>query len=346
MWGNSLKFAKIEISQHMNYKKHILAFAALLFMTASCSNSSGKQATAPDGMATDKTIEPQVVFDADSAYSYVAAQCAFGERVPNTDAHRRCGDYLAGELRRHGATVTEQHATLTAFDGTKIEARNIIGEYYPDKRQRILLLAHWDCRPWADNDPDAGKRQQPVMGANDGASGVGVLLEIARILSRNEPEMGIDILLTDAEDWGNSGASDDSSWALGTQHWVDNPHRNGYQYPSFGILLDMVGDRNAKFLKEYFSVQSASGVVGKLWTTAAKLGYDNYFIDTRGGAMTDDHVFLIRAGIPCVDIIDQRMDNDTGFCPQWHTSFDTMKHIDRSTLKAVGQTVTTMLFGK
>lgn len=330
----------------MNCKKYILAFSSLLFIMISCSNSSGTKTPAADGNAAENTVRPQIVFNADSAYSYVAAQCDFGERVPNTSAHRRGGDYLSSELRRHGAKVTEQKMTLTTFDGTKIEARNIVGEYYPDKQRRILLLAHWDCRPWADNDPDPAKRRQPVMGANDGASGVGVLLEIARILSENEPEMGIDILFTDAEDWGDSGAGDDSSWALGTQYWAETPHRKGYQYPSFGILLDMVGDRNAKFLKEYFSVQAAGNIVEKLWATAASLGYDNYFIDTQGGAMTDDHIFLIRAGIPCVDIIDQRMDSDTGFCPQWHTTSDTMRHIDRNTLEAVGQTIVTMLFGK
>ena len=303
-----------------------------------------EQPAEENGAETSAT--PQVVFDADSAYSYVEKQCSFGERVPGTEAHRRCGDYLAAELRRHGAEVTEQRAILTAFDGTKIEARNIVGEYYPDKRQRVVLLAHWDCRPWADSDPDPWKRSQPVMGANDGASGVGVLLEIARVLSANEPGMGIDILFTDVEDWGDSVGNNEESWALGTQYWVENPHRKGYRYPSFGILLDMVGDRNAKFLKEYFSVRSAGSVVAKLWQTAASLGYDNFFINTQGGAMTDDHVFLIRAGIPCVDIIDQRMDSETGFCPQWHTTADTMDRIDRSTLEAVGQTVVTMLFGK
>lgn len=328
----------------MDCRKYLLVFSILFFMMVSCSNSSGRQSAAVGTNEVEE--EPRVVFNADSAYSYVAAQCAFGERVPNTEAHRLCGDYLASELRRHGADVTEQRMTLTAFDGTKIEARNIIGEYFPEKQRRILLLAHWDSRPWADNDPDPAKRKLPVMGANDGASGVGVLLEIARVLSANEPEIGIDILFSDAEDWGDSGAGDDSSWALGTQYWTENPHRKGYQYPSFGILLDMVGDRNAKFLKEYFSMQAASGVVDQLWATAASLGYDNYFINASGGAMTDDHVFLIRAGIPCVDIIDQRMDSDTGFCPQWHTSFDTMRHIDRSALEAVGQTVVTMLFGK
>lgn len=308
---------------------------------AGCASSSTKKEAATGDTKQTSTV----VFNADSAYNYVAAQCAFGARVPNTEAHERCGDYLAGELRRHGATVTEQRAELTAFDGTKLKARNIVGEFYPDKPNRILLLAHWDCRPWADNDPDPAKRKQPVMGANDGASGVGVLLEIARLLSAHEPQSGIDILFTDAEDWGDSGNDNEESWALGTQYWAANPHRDGYRYPAFGILLDMVGGKDAKFPKEFFSQQAASGIVDKIWATAASLGYSEYFLNLNGGATTDDHIYLIKAGIPCVDIIDQRTASPTGFCPQWHTAGDTMEHIDRATLHAVGQTLATLLLG-
>ena len=316
---------------------------AVLIMTAiSCSSSAKKASQESAGNTDSITIE----FNADSAYCYVAKQCSFGERVPNTEAHQKCGDYLANELRKHGATVTEQKATLKTFDGTQIQARNIIGEFYTQKPRRILLVAHWDCRPWADNDSDPTNHKLPVMGANDGASGVGVLLEIARILSEHEPQTGIDILFTDAEDWGDSEGNDENSWGLGTQYWAQNPHRDGYQYPAFGILLDMVGDKNARFYKEYFSMQAGAGIVNKLWDTAKSLGYGDYFPNADGGAMTDDHVFLIKAGIPCIDIIDQRIGSETGFCPQWHTADDTMSHISKETLKAVGQTVATMLFGK
>ncbi len=324
-------------------KKHLFMVAAVVLALVSCSGSSEKHAQVA---AAEKEAVDIVKFNADSAYKYVAAQCAFGERVPNTEAHRRCGDYLVAELKRHGAVVTEQMAKMVAYDGTVLNVRNIVGEFYPDKPRRILLLAHWDCRPWADNDPDPKNRLMPVMGANDGASGVGVLLEIARILSKAEPQAGVDILFTDAEDWGEANGDNEDSWALGTQYWVKNPHRDGYQYPAFGILLDMVGDKDARFLKEYFSMQSAGAVVDKLWSTAASLGYGDRFVDAQGGAMTDDHVFLIKAGIPCVDIIDQRTNSSTGFCRQWHTADDTMSHIDRQTLEAVGQTVVSMLLGR
>lgn len=309
---------------------------------AGCAGSQGKQTA--NGTTTPETA-PTVVFNADSAYAYVQRQCDFGPRVPNSEAHRECGDWMAAELRSRGANVTEQRMKLKAFDGTTLDARNIIAEFYPEKERRVLLLAHWDCRPWADNDPNPDNHRKPVDGANDGASGTGVLLEMARLLQSHEPSIGVDILLVDAEDWGET-EGDESSWALGTQHWLQYPHRKGYAMPEYGILLDMVGNADASFKKEYFSLRFASSIVEKIWKTAEQLGYSSKFPDTKGGAITDDHLFVNAAGIPCVDIIDQRTDSQTGFFPQWHTTDDKMTHIDRSTLKAVGQTVATLLFEK
>ncbi len=318
---------------------------SLLLAAASitgCAGSQGKQTA--NGSTTPETA-PTAVFNADSAYAYVQRQCDFGPRVPNSEAHRECGDWMAAELRSRGANVTEQRMKLKAFDGTMLDARNIIAEFYPEKERRVLLLAHWDCRPWADNDPNPDNHRKPVDGANDGASGTGVLLEMARLLQSHEPSIGVDILLVDAEDWGET-EGDESSWALGTQYWLQYPHRKGYAMPEYGILLDMVGNADASFKKEYFSLRFASSIVEKIWKTAEQLGYSSKFPDTEGGAITDDHLFVNAAGIPCVDIIDQRTDSQTGFFPQWHTTDDKMTHIDRSTLKAVGQTVATLLFEK
>ena len=318
---------------------------SLLLAAASitgCAGSQGKQTA--NGSTTPDTA-PTAVFNADSAYAYVQRQCDFGPRVPNSEAHRECGDWMAAELRSRGANVTEQRMKLKAFDGTMLDARNIIAEFYPEKERRVLLLAHWDCRPWADNDPNPDNHRKPVDGANDGASGTGVLLEMARLLQSHEPSIGVDILLVDAEDWGET-EGDESSWALGTQYWLQYPHRKGYAMPEYGILLDMVGNADASFKKEYFSLRFASSIVEKIWKTAEQLGYSSKFPDTEGGAITDDHLFVNAAGIPCVDIIDQRTDSQTGFFPQWHTTDDKMTHIDRSTLKAVGQTVATLLFEK
>lgn len=325
-----------------------LILAALLcaVAVAGCSSANGNKVNdnATAGAADTAQAGPAIVFSGDSALALVKAQCDFGPRVPGTEAHRRCGDFLAACLEACGANVINQRATLTAFDGTRLPARNIIGEFAAtDSSRRILLLAHWDCRPWADSDPDPSRRKEPVMGANDAASGVAVLLELARVLKGHTPPMGIDILLVDCEDWGSH--NDEHSWALGTQHWAKNPHRKGYR-PQFGILLDMVGAPGAQFAKEYFSVAYAPSVVRDVWTAALKSGYGSYFTAREGGGVTDDHVFVCAAGIPCIDIIDCRPDSDNGFFPGWHTTADTPDYIDPATLKAVGQTLVNLIYNQ
>ena len=270
----------------------------------------------------------------------------FGFRVPNTPAHLATADYLSSELARHGAVVEVQQGTVTAYDGTELSIRNIIGSFSPEKKNRILLFAHWDSRPYADNDPDKSKHRQPIAGADDGASGVGVLLEIARQIGKRQPDTGVDIAFFDAEDYGVpywSESSDENTWALGTQYWTRRPHKPGYR-ARFGILLDMVGGAGAQFRQELFSKYYASGIVAQVWDTAKRLGYGNYFIEEDGGYVTDDHLYVNRYGIPSIDIIPCYRDTETGFPPYWHTVDDTMRNIDRSTLKAVGQTVLTVLY--
>lgn len=273
-------------------------------------------------------------FNADSAYLYLSTQVEAGPRVPNTEAHRKIGDYLSAELRRHGANVIEQKADLKAFDGTVLSARNIFGEFNPEKDDRLLLVAHYDCRPWADQDPDPRKQSAPVDGANDGASGVALLLEIARQISLQNPGKGIDFLFVDAEDWGTE--NNDDSWAMGTRYFVNNPIKPGYS-PSRVIVADMVGGKDAKFPIEYFSQQNSPDLTAKIWSCASKAGYGDYFPKRIGSAVTDDHVEFIKAGIPAIDIIEYH--EDSGFDPDWHTSHDTIENIDRSTLKAVGATL-------
>ena len=308
-----------------------------------CSSSGNKQSSSEAAIvnAVD-SISAVAAFNADSAYAFITAQCDFGPRVPGAEAHRLAGDYLAGKLRGYGAVVTEQRMELTTFDGTGIDARNIIGEFNPSASRRILLLAHWDCRPWADNDPKVENRKRPVPGANDGASGVGVLLEVARQMSLKQPSVGIDILFVDAEDWGDSGGGEET-WALGTQYWTKNPHKLGYR-PMFGILLDMVGAEDARFAREYFSMQYARGIVDEVWKIAQESGYGNYFSNEYGGTVTDDHVFVNRAGIPCIDIIDQNNSTGTGFFEEWHTISDTPAVISKESLDAVGQTLLNLIY--
>lgn len=318
----------------------ILAMATAITMTlATC---TGQQTTtgSVEGDKTAKTVK-HVEFVADSAMKMLQAQCDFGPRVPGTAAHNACAAYIDGRLVEWCDTVITQRATVTTFDGTSLTAQNIMGRINPDATTRILLLAHWDCRPWADKDENPALQRNPVMGANDAASGAAVLLELARIMSISRPEIGIDLLFVDAEDWGDYNNED--SWALGTKVWAqDYKQLLGQDFtPTFGILLDMVGARGARFAPEYFSLQNASSVVQLVWDTAREAGYGAYFIQANGGAVTDDHVVVNNAGIPCIDIIDMRGD---GFFDGWHTTHDTVDYIDSASLKAVGQTLANLIY--
>ncbi|MDE6338781.1 MAG: M28 family peptidase [Muribaculaceae bacterium] len=311
-------------------------FGALLLVSCSAKQQKNSDEIGISDSSTpaEENAAYRPVFSADSAYAFVKKQTDFGPRVPNTEAHRLAADWLSGELKRHGAEVTEQRADLTAFDGTVLHARNIFGQYNPASADRTLLLAHYDCRPWADEDPDPEKRKLPVDGANDGASGVAVLLEIARQISLSGTDKGIDILFVDAEDWGTEG--NDESWAMGTRYFANNPVKPGYA-PSRAILLDMVGGKDAQFPVEYFSQQNAPELVSRLWNSAKALGYGAMFPQVIGSAVTDDHIELIKAGIPAIDIIEYHPNE--GFNPHWHTTTDNIDNIDKSTLGAVGETV-------
>lgn len=284
-------------------------------------------------------------FDADSAYEYMARQVKFGYRIPGTKAHKATAQWLESELQRHGATVITQQTTVTAYNGEQLPICNIIGSFSPEKGKRILLLAHWDSRPYADYDPNPANHRTPIDGANDGASGVGVLLEIARQIGSKLPNAGIDILFADAEDYGAPSwhADVSESWALGTQYWATHPHKPGYR-ARYGILLDMVGAKEGVFYREQLSQYYAQPIVDKVWQCAEQLGYGHLFRNETGGAITDDHVYTNQAGIPTIDIIQLDPNSATGFVPQWHTLDDNMSHIDKSVLKAVGQTVLTVIY--
>ena len=324
-----------------------------LFMALSCvfvaCGSTGSKQTTSDAPAVQRQAPATNVpaFNADSAYAYVANQVAFGPRVPNSAAHKACGDYLASELARFGAKVYQQEATLTAYDGTRLESRNIIGSFNPDMDKRILLFAHWDSRPYSDHDPDPAMHKVALDGADDGASGVGALLEIARLVGQKSPAVGIDIIFFDAEDYGTPEFVDTftpDTWCLGSQFWAKNPHVPNYK-AEYGILLDMVGGKNATFFKELQSVRFAAPIVEMVWSAARDLGYGKYFINANGGAITDDHQYVNAGrGIPCIDIINYDPETETGFPAYWHTQKDNMENIDRETLKAVGQTVLHVIY--
>lgn len=320
---------------------HKLMIAAAT-AAALCSCGSSTKASQQDS-AADSTETPTVVFEADSAMYYLNQQVNFGPRVNNTEPHRRTAQWLEKELRRHGAQVSLQKMELTDADGVKINAVNIIGQYNPEAEERLLLLAHWDTRPWADADPDEANRKTPVPGANDGASGVAVLLETARLLGQQSPGTGVDILFVDAEDRGNH--EDEDSWALGAQYFVDHPFKPEY-LPSQAILLDMVGGRGARFFYEAFSAQAAPELLQQVWATADAAGYGQIFVTAAGGGVTDDHVRFIDAGIPAIDIIEFDPTSPNGFNSTWHTLADTPDNIDPATLRAVGQTLVNFIYSR
>ena len=301
-------------------------------MTACGSTGATTDGNTAADSATTAATTARSQFDAAGAMALTRQQCDFGPRVPGTTAHAKCADWLVTALQASCDTVLVQTATVQSARSGKVGIKNIVGVINPQASQRLLLLAHWDTRPWADNDPDEANHSKPVMGANDGASGVGVLLQLARQLKADSTTLGVDILLVDAEDMGVDDNED--SWALGTQYWCQHPHVQGYK-ALFGILLDMVGSADATFTREYYSMQYASGFGDLVWRHAA----GSHFINAQGGAVTDDHVFVNRAGIPCIDIIDMRSDSGTGFCPEWHTVSDTMDAISAATLGEVGQTL-------
>lgn len=260
----------------------------------------------------------------------------FGPRVPGTSAHAKCADYLSSKLKSYGWHVQIQNGNISTYDGKKFNLQNIIASYKPENPNRILLFSHWDSRPFADQ--DIVDKDKPFDSADDGPSGVGVLLEIARQLNITQPNVGIDILFDDIEDYGKEHDNGENTWGLGAQYWAKNPHKPGY-VAQYGILLDMVGAKGATFPREGGSNEYASHVVKKIWDKAAHLGYSNYFVFEDAASITDDHVYVIQyANIPCADIIN--MNPVTGqFGAHHHTHSDNMNVIDKNTLKAVGQTV-------
>ncbi|GHV56336.1 glutamine cyclotransferase [Bacteroidia bacterium] len=325
-------------------KKTFFIFC-LLIAGYSCKQTTQRVA------AEEKTIATVVPeFNADSAYQYTAAQVAFGPRVPNTPAHIACGNYLVNELKRLGAEVIEQETTLQTYDKQSLHIKNIIASFNPGNSQRILLCAHWDSRPFADQDPDPANHRKAISGANDGAGACGALLEIARQIGIAPSTVGIDIVLFDAEDWGtptfDQSKYGSTGWCLGSEYWAKHPHVQNYT-AKYGILLDMVSAPGALFYKEYFSMQYAGKTVNRVWDTARAWGYGDYFINQRGSGVTDDHleVFKYRK-IPCIDIIQYDPHSDTGFGHYWHTLDDTMENVSKETLKAVGQTILYVVYNE
>ncbi len=304
-------------------------------------NTDDEQVNTPPPTTPTPPAVPS--FNADSAYNYVAKQVSYGPRVVNTEGHRQCREWLVSQFKSFGAEVIEQNFQAEAYTGEMLNGTNIIAQYNPEVSDRIVLAAHWDTRHIADSPINTERTDEPVLGADDGGSGVAVLLEIARQLNESPISLGVDLVLFDAEDYGESGG-DSNTYALGSQYWSRNLHSRFR--PRYGILLDMVGAKGAKFPVEAYSWNYARPIVEMVWGLGKQMGYGSFFQLEDGGGVTDDHYFVNTiANIPMIDIINLPGTNqEAAFGDHWHTHNDTMDIIDKRTLRAVGQVMLAVLY--
>ncbi len=330
-------------------KKRILFVCVAFVLLAGCNGGSGKGSKATVSSIDYAKVETPT-FDADSAYAFVAAQVACGHRTPGSEGQRRCADYLAQQMRRWCDTVIVQDFPAVLWDGTEVRGKNIIAtvnarEGAPEIG-RVLLAAHWDSRMWADHDPDKANHHKPFDGANDGASGVGVLMEMARAISSCPLSVAVDFVFFDVEDQGTPDWAEDhveDSWCKGSQYWSRNPHVPFYK-AIYGVLLDMVGTQEPRYTKEQISRNYASGILNKIWNVAESIGYGKMFVNRDTDPILDDHYYVNRmASIPMIDIVQ----NSPGcsFFKHWHTMGDNMEHVDRNSLKATGMVLLKTLYG-
>lgn len=318
-----------------------LIYLLLLFIW-----SCGAEKSA-DTVQEQISYKPVPEFSADSAFNFIQKQVDFGPRVPNTEGHRKTKEWLIKKFEEFGLEVQTQEFQATTYDNKLWDLTNIIASYNPSATKRVLLAAHWDTRRIADKDTQ--RIDEPIDGANDGGSGVAVLLEIARVIQESalKPEIGIDFILFDGEDDGepehtNSRDNSQTWWCLGSQHWSKIPHQKGYT-AYYGILVDLVGAKGARFYREGYSMRYGKNIVNKVWNFASELGYSDFFIMRDAPEIIDDHVFVNRdAGIPMINIVE--FSPDFGFGHYHHTHSDNMDNIDKRSLRAVGQTVLFTLY--
>ena len=328
--------------------KRLVLIAACLLVLAGCKNNPTDSDTSacPSTPSTDYSQVVIPEFSADSAYTYVEKQLSFGNRIPGSNSWERCATWLTAQMGRFCDTVIVQDFRAVLWDGSAVPGKNIIGQLNPKADKRILLAAHWDSRQWADHDPAEANQHKPVPGANDGASGVAVLIEMARIMNAMPPTVGVDFILFDIEDQGGaewSGIHDETEWCKGSQHWAANRHMPFASY-TYGMLFDMVGTHHPRFTKEGISRYFAPGLTDNLWAAAASLGHSNIFVDENTPEILDDHYFVNNiAHIPTVDIVQNS--GTTSFFEHWHTVSDDINSVSKETLRIVANVAMKTVYG-
>ncbi|MBR4838230.1 MAG: M28 family peptidase [Bacteroidales bacterium] len=332
--------------------KKIFLILGIIITFVACENSNKPTQTA---QKVEKKTVIVPAFNGDSAYYFVKMQCDFGPRVPGSKAHQQCAEWMVKTLKGYADTVFIQDFKTRVYDGKAFDGKNIIASFNPNARKRIIIAAHWDSRPYADNDPDEKNWKTPIDGANDGASGCGIMMEMARVMKthRIADNIGIDLIFFDLEDygapkWADENLHNDLAWGLGSQYWSKKPHVSNYS-AYYGILLDMVGASNPRFPKEYYSQRDAAWVLNKVWRTARDMGYDDCFLNEIGDPINDDHIYMIHyAGIPTIDMIHLNGEEDRTSCfyPYWHTMQDNIEQIDVKTLQMVGNVVMKVIYSE
>ncbi|MEO5590329.1 MAG: M28 family peptidase [Gemmatimonadaceae bacterium] len=294
------------------------ALAMVLFAAVACRGETGESTS----------------FDGEKAMEYASAQLAFGPRIPGTAAATKAGDWIVSEMEKRADTVMVQTWTHQTEDGKQLPMRNILARFNPHATQRILYVTHWDTRPRSDGAESPADRLLPVPGANDGASGVAMFMALGDALKKNPVTAGVDLLFVDGEDYGQF----DEKLAdvlIGAAFFVKNPPEPGYR-PIFGVLWDMIGDRDLRFLREGYSLEQAPEVVERVWSKAAELGYASVFVQTDTGGITDDHVPFLKAGYRMIDVIDLEY-------PDHHRPTDTIDKISAKSLSIVGAVAEALL---
>lgn len=333
--GKCVAYGMMKMFQHP-YSYYTLVIA-LLFV--SCSDTKDKTDEIP--LFAPPARYPH--FSGERALSLIHQQVAFGPRVPGTASHDSCRNFYVSYFTELGFEVEQQRFTLAGYDNTPLPMTNIIARVNPTSKRRILLAAHWDTRPWADMDPDPEARTIPIPGANDGGSGVAVLMEAARHFSASPPDVGVDIVFFDGEDYGRDG--DESMFCLGSKYFAA---AYSGERPLFGIILDLVGDIDAEFPREQFSRAYAMDIQNLVWGAAENLGLQR-FVNRQHGAILDDHVSLNKvAGIKTIDIIDATLighDDRNARRQYWHTLNDTPEQCSAMTLGEVGRLVLYITYG-
>ncbi|HUF66527.1 MAG TPA: M28 family peptidase [Gemmatimonadaceae bacterium] len=285
------------------------------------------------GRGDDPVSAPPTGFSGTAAYEYARTQLDFGPRIPGTEGWQQTGDWLVAKLSESADTVIEQRWNHTTANGGTIPQRNILARFRPEMRERVLYLGHWDTRPTSDAADDPADRGIPVPGANDNAGGVGLLLALADVLKNTEPAYGVDILLVDGEDYGNFEQMTDV--LIGSTYFAANLPDSGYQ-PLFGVVWDMIGDRDLRIRQEGHSLNGAPEVVARVWNLAADRGLSHVFVPEPGIAVTDDHLPLLRAGLRVIDVIDIDYEHH-------HKPTDTIDKISPASLQMVGDVATALV---